>query len=136
MGRRKRAFAHDSFEFLAFAEELMDAARHCRQTGRPRAGALLAVHASIAASDAVCVLRLGERASGEQHGEAPDLLATSGAPDAREKAIQFAAILAMKNRVAYEARPPTHEEGDLLVKRAKRLVDWAATVVRRAPPGS
>jgi HEPN domain-containing protein len=130
MGNTRPAIAQQAPDFLTFAEELMDGASYCRSTGRRRSAALLAIHASIAAADAVCVAFLGERASSEQHSDAADLLAASGAPEARAKATQFSAIIEMKNRVAYEARPPTHGEADILVKRAERFVDWAARVVR------
>jgi hypothetical protein len=133
MSKTRRAPSHDALDFLALSEELIAAATSCRRAGKVRAAALLEVHASIAGGDAVCVQWLGERASSDQHEDAADLLAASGAPDARARATQVTAIIEMKNRVAYEARPLTRVESDILKKRARRLVEWAAQVVREAP---
>ncbi|HKZ59848.1 MAG TPA: hypothetical protein VJ547_08395 [Candidatus Thermoplasmatota archaeon] len=111
------------------AKEFMGVAKDCAGRGLWRAAGLNAVHAAISAADAVCVLRLHERATGEQHDEAADLLGLSGAPDARDKALQFAAILDLKSRIAYEVRPPSKGECEVLVRRATRFVEWAVAVV-------
>jgi len=120
-------------EFLSFAQELMEVAEECSIAGRWRAAGLNAIHASIAASDAVCVARLGESSSAEAHGEAAELLSRSGAPGAAAKAVQFSAVIAKKGVFAYEARPPERADAEVLIKRARRLVDWAGEVVRERP---
>jgi hypothetical protein len=112
------------------AEELLQISRECAQGGRWRGASLNAIHASIAAADAVCVLLLEERAAGESHGETAELLASSGAPDARAKAMQLSLVIELKSSVEYEARPPGRKDGEMLVKRAGRLVEWAGSVVR------
>ena len=129
MGRTQGAFDQEAASFLAMAKEFLAVAKDCAGRGLWRAAGLNAVHAAISAADAVCVLRMHERAAGEQHDEAADLLASSGAPSARDKALQFAAILDLKSRVAYEARPPTKGECEILVRRATRFVEWAVAVV-------
>lgn len=131
MGRRRPAEPVDALAYAAFAEELWAACQFCCASGYWRAACLNAIHASIAAADAVCVLQHGEGSSGEAHGEAAELLSVSGAPDARAKAIQLSAIIAMKNKVAYERGPPSRTEGEALVTRAARFVEWAGAFVRQ-----
>lgn len=119
---------HDREEARAYAQwaaELCGVARTTAAKGLWRAAAVNAIHAAIAAGDAVCVASLGYRSSSHAHTEAAQLLALSGAPDAAKKAEQFRLILALKSRVEYEARPPTHGECELVVQRAGRFVKWA-----------
>jgi len=130
MARRRRAEARDATAYLTFAAELWAACEFCKDSGRGRAAGLNAIHASIAAADAVCVLFKGESSSGEAHGEAAELLAASGAPGAREKAVQLTAILGMKNNIAHERRAPSRVEAEVLVKRAQRFVEWAVETAR------
>ena len=118
-------------EYLAFAQELMAVADACEAANRWRAAGLNSIHAAIAAADAVCAAFLGATSSAESHGEAAELLARSGAPDAQAKAVLFSAVIAKKAVFAYEARPPSREDAELLLKRTRRLVPWAVEVVRQ-----
>jgi HEPN domain-containing protein len=111
------------------AEEFITAAKESAGVGRWRAAGLNAVHAAISAADSVCILQLKERAAGERHEEAAELLALSGASGAAEKAAQLAAVLDLKSRVEYEARPMAESESATLLKRSQRIVEWAAKVV-------
>ena len=70
--RQARSYLGKAEEYLAAAEDELDA-------GRPIAATSLAIHAAINAADAVCGMRLGQRAAGQDHNEVFGLLATAGA---------------------------------------------------------
>jgi len=123
----------DRFEaqgYLEAALEFQEAAEESAGRGRWRAAGLAAIHAAIAAGDAVCVFQLGERSTATSHEDGSDLLRRSRAPSAAERATQLSAVLDLKSKVEYESRAVAEEEARLLVKRSRRLVDWAGEVVR------
>lgn len=112
------------------AEEFLAAANLCLEGGFKKAAGTTAIHASICASDAVCIFEMGIRSSAQTHEDAVDLLRRSGAPEAKEKAIQFSAVLKLKNLVEYESRPISDAEAETLVKRARRIVEWSSGVLK------
>lgn len=65
--------------------------------GRYIAATSLAIHVVINAADAVCRALLGERAAGEAHQQALDLLQTAGAVEK-----ELRRLLPLKTRVEYE----------------------------------
>src|SRR3990172_13223796 len=85
-GASRRGRLQEPFEYLGAAHEFQAAAEASAAAGRWRAAGLDAIHAAIAAADAVCVFEVGERSSSSSHDDASGLLARSGAPGAREKA--------------------------------------------------
>lgn len=129
-GRTGPGPLEDARSYLAMAEEFITVAKESAGAGRWRAAGLNAVHAAISAADSVCILQQQERAAGQRHEEAAELLALSGAPGAAEKADQLAAVLDLKSRVEYETRPLTESESATLLKRSQRIVEWAAKVVQ------
>lgn len=130
MGRStRRADRHEADGYLEAAREFQAAAEASASAGRWRAAGLAAIHAAIAAGDAVCVFQIAERSTAMSHDDASDLLRRSGLPDARDRATQLSAVLDLKNRVEYESRSVSQEEARLLLKRSGRLVDWAGQVV-------
>ena len=75
----------------------------------------LCVHAGIAASDAICISRLGHFAQGQDHNDAVTLLKSADSDSAR----QLAALLRMKTRAGYGYDPVTPDQ----LKRATRAMD-------------
>jgi HEPN domain-containing protein len=126
----RRIASSEAVEYQGMAEEFLAAAELCLKTGFKRAAGTNAIHASISASDAVCIFEMGVRSSAPTHDDAVDLLRRSGAPEAKEKAIQFSAVLKLKNLVEYESRPISDSEAETLVKRARRLVEWSGAVLK------
>ena len=83
----------------------------------PQVAAALAVLAGIAASDAACCLRLGQRPRGQDHRQAVELLATvrPGGPD---MARDLRRLLEMKDLAHYAATMVS-------AARAQQAVEWA-----------
>lgn len=117
--------AADARVYRAKCEQFRRAARVARDGGDWSAAGLNAVHAAIAASDALTSFHLGERSRGKDHSDAGALLARVALPDAKEKAGQLGRVVAMKNLVAYEAREPSRREAEEMMTRMERFVGWA-----------
>ena len=118
---------------LAKAQEFLAAARAAAEAAAHDAALLSAVHAGIAANDAVCVALLARRSADPDHQRA-DLLESAAhlEDDVPLRARQLRSLLAKKNFVAYEARRATVTEARDGVERAERFVAWAEAVVSRA----
>ncbi len=87
--------------YAAKAQEYADAAVAEITAGRYIAATSLAIHAAINAADAVCGARLDERAAGEAHQKALDLLRTAGSEGAAvEKELHR--LLPLKTKAEYE----------------------------------
>lgn len=84
-----------------------------------------AVHAGVAASDSLCCLRLGERSNDQDHASAASLLARVE----RSLANELTRLVALKTTVAYETRHVSRADARSAVKRARKLVDAAATAL-------
>ncbi len=84
-----------------------------------------AVHAGIAASDSLCCLRLGERSSDQDHASAASFLARVE----KSLANELTRLLALKTTAAYETRHASRADARNAVKRARKLVDAAATAL-------
>lgn len=79
MGRStRRAERHEAEGYLDAAREFQAAAEASAAAGRWRAAGLAAIHAAIAAGDAVCVFQLGERSTAMSHDDGSDLVRRSG----------------------------------------------------------
>jgi len=126
----RAAHRHEAEGYLQAAREFQAAAEEGIARRWWRAAGSASLHAAIAACDAVCVLYLGERAAGANHEEAADLLQDAGAPGGPDKAKQLRAILTAKNRIEYESRAISERESRELVKRSRRLVDWAGDTLK------
>jgi hypothetical protein len=119
---------------LAKAREFLTAAQAAAEQDHHDASLLNAVHAAIAASDAVCVALLGRRSSDPDHQRAADLLENVEElePGARIRARQLRSLIAKKNFVAYEARRATAAEARDGLERATRFVEWTDGALLRA----
>jgi hypothetical protein len=133
MVKTVRVEPQESLAYLRKARQFVDGSRVAAVAGRADAAMLCAIHAAISAADGVTVALAGLRSTDPNHLAAAELLrvAGRGAGDFETRARQFSALLQKKNLVEYEARNATVAEVEDAVKRAERLVEWAAEVVER-----
>lgn len=87
-----------------------------------------AVLAGIAASDAICCIRLGKRHRGQDHHAAADLLRTVR-PDGRTLATALTTVLAVKDPSHYGETFVSSTRLKSTLRAASRLVEAAETVV-------
>ena len=124
---RYGVFLDRAVEFLASAQDGLSRRRH-------QAAASGAVHAAIAAADAVTVYHAGRRSAPQRHEDAVHLLGTLGLPRAevepRER--QLMRILGLKTKAEYTDNPVTAREAEEAVRTAERLVAWARTQLPRS----
>lgn len=83
-----------------------------------------AVLAAIAASDAICCLRLGRYYAGEDHRSAARLL-EKVQPDGHGLATDLAKVLAIKDQVHYSGDPIPESRLRSVLRSASRLVETA-----------
>lgn len=118
---------------LAKSLEFAQSAQSALGSQRWNSAGLDAVHAGIAAADAVLIAVAGIRSVSRDHGAVIGLLDSRvpafGPPQRR----QLAGLLKMKNQVAYEQRLLTQTEARQLVDHATRLAKWAAGIVADRP---
>jgi hypothetical protein len=133
-GRTTEVPRREARVLLAKAREFLGAAQAAADNDHHDASLLNAVHATIAAADAVCVALLGRRSSDPDHQRAADLLENVAEfePEARVRARQLRGLIAKKNFVAYEARRATAAEARDGVDRATRFVAWTDEALLRA----
>lgn len=127
--RREERGAYTNY--LAKAEEFLRAALDNAASRRWNAAALAAIHAGIAAADAVLVFERGVRSAGQRHEDVLDLLATPGA-DRSAALTHLRRVLARKNVVEYESRLFSQREAEEVVHHAERFLSWARARVRPA----
>ncbi len=113
-----RARLHDAEAFLDTAERATD----------PDVTATNAIHAGIAAADAICCFALRERSADANHTAAIALLRTV---DTR-LAATLARLLARKQQAAYESRDVTARDAATCIRQATTLADAARTRALRA----
>jgi HEPN domain-containing protein len=124
---------HARAAYLTKAEEYLRAALDNLTSRRWNAAALSAVHASIAAADAVVIFEQGVRSAGPRHTDVLDLLAGPGQERASALA-HLRRVLSRKNVVEYESRLFTQKEAEEIVQHAERFLAWARPRVRPAGP--
>lgn len=109
------------------AQEFASAARAALDDGRADAAMLCAIHAAIAAADAVAIAKAGRRSADPDHMRSADLLEqiARSAPEIEAKSKQLRSLLQAKNVVEYEGRRATAREAQDAVARCERLVAWA-----------
>ncbi|HET9770893.1 MAG TPA: hypothetical protein VFS16_08390 [Acidimicrobiia bacterium] len=103
-----RARLHDAEAFLEVAETAV----------HPDVKATNAIHAGIAAADAITCLARRERSADQDHRVAVDLL---GAVDAH-LAVTFSRLLARKQQAAYESRDLSARDAATCLRQAEALV--------------
>ena len=113
--------------YLGKAEEYLSAAEDELETGRAIAATSLAIHAGINGADAVCGMRVGRRAAGQDHDEVLALLRTAG-PDGAAIAKDLGRLLPMKTRAEYEPDDVSKSAATKAVDRARRIVGVARRV--------
>ena len=133
-GKTSEAARGESRHYVAKAEEFLEEARAAAGAGRHDAALLNAMHAGIAASDAVTVALAGRRSADPDHQRAVDLLreVAGASEEVRARARQVSALLGKKNIGEYGSRRATRREAADAVERAARVVEWSRTVVDRA----
>lgn len=87
-----------------------------------------AVHAGIAASDAICCAVLGLHPTGDDHQAAARLLASVGR-QALEPAKALTALLRVKAKAQYQTATIGRADATAAVRRAAALVEAAETFV-------
>ncbi len=92
--------------YLKRAEECYHAAKNSFEAQECNAATISAIHACIAASDAMCIYFLGKRNASENHNEAVALFKTIKADDEaiNTNANRLSRALSIKNMAEYEDR--------------------------------
>jgi HEPN domain-containing protein len=129
--RREERAAHANY--LAKAEEFLRSGLENATSRRWNAAALSAIHAGIAAADAVLVFERGLRSTAKRHEDVLDLLAGPGT-DRSAALTHLRRILSRKNAVEYESRLFSQREAEEIMQHAERFLGWARTRVRPAAP--
>lgn len=127
MARSRVAGTAEARQRLKYANAYLEIAELVLDDDRaemPGVAAGLSVLAGIAASDAICALRLGTIHRGESHREAADLLRGS-TPDGKRLASTLLKLLDIKDEAHY---------GLIVVplRKAKDAVRWAGNLTTRA----
>jgi len=117
----------DAVAFLAKAREFLRAARDASALGHHVAATGNAVHAGIAAADAIAAARLGAVWVGE-HSQAAGHVDQAGI-DGHQAAAQLRRLLPLKHRAEYDPRPVPATEASSAVTSAERLLVIATRVV-------
>ncbi len=115
--------------YLKRAEECYHAAKNSFETQEWNAATISAIHAAIAASDALCVYFLGKRNASENHNEAAALFKTIKADDEEinTNANRISRILGIKNMAEYEDRLVFRTEAEKVIKDCGRFLEYAKT---------
>lgn len=117
-------------EFLEVAELVVDEKDEDASFVYASSAASLAVLAGIAASDAACCKALQERSRSENHRDAEQLLAQIS-PGGKEAAGDLRELLNLKDKAQYGFLKMTVPEVRKVMRRANRLVDFAAQALSR-----
>lgn len=115
--------------YLKRGEEFLRAMHTSMAAGDHMAAGGNGVQCAIALADAVTVAHRGHVAAGQGHEEAAELLRSSGAEGAGERAGQFLRVVELKYKLEYDDRAPTPKEVADLVERVVRLHRWAVGVL-------
>jgi len=125
-GRRKACGIADARARLAKAEQFLTVARLAEPDAAMRsAEASLLVDAGIAASDAICCVRLGERSADGNHAAAVDLVARIDLDAAKH----LRTLLSLKSQAQYDNDDPTARKLTAARRAARQLVDRARAAV-------
>lgn len=127
--------------FLEEARKFWEVAREYDQPGYTNQAVSNAVHAAIAANDAVCLRHVRARPGGEDHAEAVRALVralkgTRWEREAPQRGEQLKQVLQQKNASQYHGSPIAPEVARRVLKQAERFVEFATKVVAssKAPP--
>ena len=117
-------------EFLEVAELVVDEKDQDASPVYASAAASLAVLAGIAASDAACCKALQERSRSQNHRDAEQLL-TRITPGGKKAAGDLRELLNLKDKAQHGFLKMRVSEVQKVMRRANRLVDFAAEVLSR-----
>ncbi len=112
--------------YLKRAEECFHAAKTSFETQEWNSATISAIHAVIAASDAICVYFLGKRNASESHNEAATLFKNIK-PDDEEintNANRIARIFGIKNMAEYEERLVFRSEAEKALRDCERFLEY------------
>jgi len=124
--------AAQALSYLSKAEEYLAASENELESERGIAATSLAIHAAINAADAVCGIRLGKRAAGQDHDRAGALLKEAGR-DGIELEKHLRRLLPMKTKAEYDPDDVPLSAASKAVERAQTCVAVARRVVATAP---
>ena len=124
-GRRQPCATGDARARLHDAEAFLDTAETAKD---PDVKATNAIHAAIAAADAICCFALRERSADANHAAAIDLLRTVDA----QLAATLGRLLGRKQQAAYESRDISARDAATCIRQATTLVDAARSRALRA----
>ena len=124
----RRADRRAAAGYLSKAVEFLYAAKQSHEVGNNAAATGNAIHASIAAADAIAASRAGVVWRGE-HAQAAVHLETVGGNDGRQAARQLRRVLPLKNRAEYDPDPIPASKARTAVQAAERVVAIAERVV-------
>jgi len=111
--------------YLKRAEECLHAAQNSFATQEWNAATISAIHACIAACDAMCVYFLGKRSSGESHNDAASLFNTiKSGKEVDTNANRLMRILRIKNMAEYEERLVFKSESEKTLKDCERFLAY------------
>src|SRR3989338_7418416 len=115
--------------YLKRAEECYHAVKNSFEAQEWNAATISAIHACIAASDAMCIYFLGKRHASENHNEAVALFKTIKADDEaiNTNANRLSRILSIKNMAEYEDRLVSRIEAEKTIKDCERFLDYVKT---------
>ena len=115
--------------YLKRAEECYHAVKNSFEAQEWNAATISAIHACIAASDAMCIYFLGKRHASENHNEAVALFKTIKADDEaiNTNANRLSRILSIKNMAEYEDRLVSRVEAEKTIKDCERFLDYVKT---------
>ncbi len=129
VGSTRREDRGRSAKYLAVARALFTTARDLEAMGEARYGnglAIIAIHATIAYTDALTVAFRGIRATDGEHLRAVDLLVKALGPRAEAEQIRrLRRILGAKSPASYSGSFYTLDDGRSIPLDLEPFVDWA-----------
>lgn len=117
-GRRRPCTTADANARLHDAEAFLETAEMATD---PDVKATNAIHAAIAAADAICCFAARERSADGNHNAAVDLLRAVDA----QLAATLSRLLARKQQAAYETRDLSTREAATCIRQATRIAEAA-----------
>jgi HEPN domain-containing protein len=118
----------DALTYLSKAREFLTAAEDSFEHGNFVATAGNAVHAGIAAADAITAARAGEVWKGE-HTQAARHLESAGGRDGKMASPHLGRLIPLKNQAEYDPSPVSRRAAEGAVKAATQLVALAERAV-------
>lgn len=115
--------------YLKRAKECYHATKNSFEAQEWNAATINAIHACIAASDAMCIYFLGKRNASESHNDAAALFKTIKADDEEinTNANRISRILGIKNMAEYEDRLVFRTETEKVLKDCERFLEYVKT---------